>query len=39
VPRRVEEYPEGCTGLVLVFGRAEIEPMSGCRDGRQYADI
>jgi hypothetical protein len=25
MPCRVEEHPEGCTGLVLVLGRAEIE--------------
>jgi len=25
VPRRVEEHPEGCTGLVLVLGSAEVE--------------
>src|SRR5215831_2418841 len=25
VPRRVEEHPEGCTRLVLMLGRAEIE--------------
>src|SRR5215510_10639360 len=25
VPRRVEEYPEGCAGLVRMLGRAEIE--------------
>ena len=25
VSRRIEEHPEGCTGLVLVPGRAEIE--------------
>ena len=25
MPRRVEEHPEGGSGLVLVLGRAEIE--------------
>ena len=25
MPRRVEEHPEGRTGLVLVLGRAQIE--------------
>ena len=25
MPRRVEKHPEGCTGLVLVLGRAELK--------------
>ena len=30
VPRRVEEYPEGRTGLVLMLGRAESEHCCLC---------